>query len=101
MDEFSFINSIKQDDYKQPTIIKGIGDDGAVFRQISQDTVVAVDTFVEEIHFSRKTVPPKSIGYRALAAKVSDLAAMCAMPAFYLVPMVIPTSTSDDEILHI
>lgn len=101
MDEFSFINSIKQDDYKQPTIIKGIGDDGAVFRQMSQDTVVAVDTFVENVHFSRKTVPPKSIGYRALAANISDLAAMCATPAFYLVSIVIPPSWSKGEILEI
>src|SRR5690625_5169372 len=88
MDEFSLINSIKQSYYRQPTLIKGIGDDGAVFRQISQDIVMAVDTFVEDIHFSRKTVPPHTIGYRAMAANISDLAAMTATPAFFLVSIV-------------
>jgi len=101
MDEFSLINSIKQSYYRQPTLIKGIGDDGAVFRQISQDIVMAVDTFVEDIHFSRKTVPPHSIGYRAMAANISDLAAMTATPAFFLVSIVIPPAWTEDEILNI
>jgi len=101
MDEFSFINSIKQSYYRQPTLIKGIGDDGAVIRQISKDIVMAVDTFVEDVHFSRKTVPLHSIGYRALAANISDLAAMAATPAFFLVSIVIPPSWSEDEILTI
>lgn len=101
MDEFSFINSIKQDYYRQPTIVKGIGDDAAVFRQTSQDIVTAVDAFVEDVHFSKKTMEPQDIGYRALAANVSDLAAMCATPAFYLVSIVIPQSWSKEEVLDI
>lgn len=101
MDEFSFINSIKQHYYRQSTLIKGIGDDGAVIRQSSQDIVMAVDTFVEDVHFSRKTVPPRSIGYRCMAANISDLAAMSASPAFYLVSIVIPPSWSEDEVLDI
>lgn len=101
MDEFTFINSIKQNYYRQPSMVKGIGDDGAVFRQTSQDIVTAVDTFVEDVHFSKKTVPPTSIGYRALAANISDLAAMCATPAFYLVSIVIPDTWAEDDILKI
>ncbi|WP_164670265.1 thiamine-phosphate kinase [Virgibacillus doumboii] len=101
MDEFSFINSIKQHTYKQPTIIKGVGDDAAVFRQTSQDIVTAVDTFVEDIHFSRKTMNPFHVGYRALAANISDLAAMGSTPAFYLVSIVIPESWSDNELNQI
>lgn len=101
MDEFAFINMIKQNYYKQPSLIKGIGDDGAVFRQTSQDIVTAVDTFVEDVHFSRKTMSAEDIGYRALAVNISDLAAMCATPAFYLVSIVIPDSWSKDDILKI
>lgn len=101
MDEFLLINSIKQNYYRQPTIIKGIGDDGAIFRQTSQDIVTVVDTFVEDVHFSKKTMEPIDIGYRALAANISDLAAMCATPAFYLVSIVIPRSWSEDDILKI
>lgn len=101
VDEFSFIDSIKPNYYRQSTIIKGIGDDGAVFRQTSQDIVAAVDTFVEDVHFSKKTMSPIDIGYRALAANMSDLAAMCATPAFYLVSIVIPNSWDKDDILKI
>src|SRR5699024_7226251 len=41
------------------------------------------------------------IGYRALAATISDLAAMGASPAFYLVSIVVPPSWSNDELLNI
>lgn len=101
MDEFSFINSIKQQTYKQSSVIKGIGDDAAVFRNTSQDTVTAVDTFVEEVHFSRATMDPFHIGYRSLAANISDLAAMGATPAFYLVSVVIPKNWSDEELIQL
>lgn len=89
MDEFSFINAIKPKIYNQQTLIKGIGDDAAVFRSTS-DIVTTVDTFVEDIHFSLETMEPFHIGYRVLAANISDLAAMGAKPVFYLVSMCIP-----------
>lgn len=95
MDEFSFIDSIKQRSYKQSSIIKGIGDDAAVFRQSSEDIVVAVDTFVEHVHFSKETMEPFHIGHRVLAANISDIAAMGARPAFYLVSIVIPKHSSE------
>ena len=90
MDEFSFIQSIKQSYHKQPSLVRGIGDDAAVFRQTTEDIVTAVDTFVNGVHFSEQTMSPFQIGYRALAANISDLAAMGATPAFYLVSVVIP-----------
>ncbi|WP_106494760.1 thiamine-phosphate kinase [Lentibacillus sp. Marseille-P4043] len=101
MDEFTFINSIKQTSYKQSSLLKGIGDDAAVFRQTSQDVVTTVDTFVENVHFSRKTMEPFHIGHRVLAANVSDMAAMGSMPAFYLVSIVIPPHWSDEELQQI
>src|SRR5690625_3168527 len=101
MDEFSFINSIQQSFYRQSSLIKGIGDDAAVFRQPSEDIVTAVDTFVEGIHFTRETMPPYYIGYRVLAANLSDLAAMGAVPAFYLVSIIIPDSWETKKIQKI
>ncbi|WP_249871590.1 thiamine-phosphate kinase [Oceanobacillus saliphilus] len=100
MDEFSFIDSIKQDSNNQPSLVKGIGDDAAVFRT-SNDIITAVDTFVENVHFSRETMEPFHIGYRALAANISDLAAMGALPVFYLVSIVIPKGWEEEELLQI
>lgn len=99
MDEFSFIDSIKQRSYRQSSIIKGVGDDAAVFRQSSEDIVVAVDTFVEHVHFSKETMEPFHIGHRVLAANISDIAAMGARPAFYLVSIVIPKH-SDEQAMN-
>ncbi len=101
MDEFSFINAIKQTTYKQSSLIKGVGDDAAVFRQSGQDIVTAADTFVENIHFSRDTMEPYHIGYRAIAANISDIAAMGSQPAFYLVSIVIPSHWSEQELKQI
>ncbi|MUK88533.1 thiamine-phosphate kinase [Ornithinibacillus sp. L9] len=98
MDEFSFINSIKQNTYKQSSIVKGIGDDAAVFRQSSEDIVIAKDMFVEGVHFTKQTMDAFHVGYRALAANLSDLAAMGAIPAFYLVAIAIPESWSEGEL---
>lgn len=101
MDEFSFIDSIKQRSYRQSSVIKGVGDDAAVFRQSNEDIVVAVDTFVEYVHFSKDTMEPFHIGYRVLAANISDIAAMGATPAFYLVSIVIPKHSSTQELNEI
>lgn len=101
MNEFEFIHSIKQKFYKQPSLMRGIGDDAAVFRQTSQDIVTAIDTFVEDVHFSEETMDPFYIGYRALAANISDLAAMGALPAFYLVSIVIPKKWNKQKIIDI
>ncbi len=101
MNEFDFIRSIKQATYRNTSIIKGIGDDAAVFRQSYQDNVTAVDTFVEGVHFSRKTMEPFHVGYRALAANISDMAAMGADPISYLVSIVVPSHYSNQDLAEI
>lgn len=96
MDEFSLINSIKQSYYRQPGLLKGIGDDAAVFRVTQGDLVIATDVFVEEVHFSRKTMTPDQVGYRALAVNLSDIAAMGGIPLYYLVSIVVSPSWKKD-----
>ncbi|WP_226586015.1 thiamine-phosphate kinase [Halobacillus litoralis] len=90
MDEFSFIRSIQPRYYRQPSLIKGISDDGAVIRPFGEDFVTAVDTMVEGVHFTKETMPPFYIGHRVLAANISDLAAMGSTPVFYMVSITIP-----------
>jgi len=101
MNEFELIDKIKQLTYKQRSVIKGIGDDAAVFRPSIHDVVTAVDTFVDNVHFSSKTTMPFHIGYRSLAANISDIAAMGADPKFYLVSLVVPSTIDDSTILDI
>ncbi len=102
MDEFNLIEKIKQKYYRQSSLIKGIGDDAAVFKQTNQSVVTAVDTFVEDVHFIKnKTMSTKDIGYRCLAANISDLAAMGALPKFYLVSVVIPSNWDESDVLNV
>ncbi|TCT18954.1 thiamine-phosphate kinase [Melghiribacillus thermohalophilus] len=99
MDEFSFIKSIKPRFYHHSSVQKGIGDDAAVFRPPSgMDMVTATDTMVEHVHFRLTTMEPYHLGYRVLAANLSDLAAMGSIPVFYLVSIVVPESWKDKQL---
>ena len=57
-------------------ILVGIGDDCAIFRPSgsSEDLLFTTDQFIEGVHF-RKTDSPESVGHRALARGLSDIAA--------------------------
>lgn len=71
-------------------VVLGIGDDAAVLamRQ-GQELVAALDTMVEGRHFP-VGAPADSIGHRALAVNLSDLAAMGATPAWFLLGLTLP-----------
>ncbi|GAE37271.1 thiamine-phosphate kinase [Halalkalibacter akibai] len=101
-DEFAFISRISPNETKQHTLICGIGDDAAVYRSSSHmDEVICVDTMVEGVHFRRDTLSPFQIGKKGLAINISDLAAMGAIPAFYLVSIAIPPTWSESELMDI
>lgn len=101
MEEFDFIKSITPKTLKQPSVIKGIGDDAAILRYPYEDIMVTVDTMVESVHFSKDTTTPFHVGYRALAANISDIAAMGGKPTAYLVSIVIPKHWEDDSLKEI
>lgn len=77
----------------------GIGDDAAVMRVARGDSlVVSVDTMVEGKHFLHGWLTPREIGYRAVAAALSDLAAMAARPTGVLVAITLPKTWRDSLI---
>ncbi len=68
----------------------GVGDDAAVLEcPPGQRLVAAMDTLVEGVHFPRGC-PASSVGHRALAVNLSDLAAMGARPAWALLALTLP-----------
>ena len=68
-------------------VLLGVGDDAAlVAPPEGQVLVTALDTLVEGVHFMPDD-PPDSIGHRALAVNLSDLAAMGATPAWFLLSL--------------
>lgn len=69
----------------------GIGDDAALIRPPKGDLLAAsVDACIEGRHFREGWIPPRDIGYRAVAGALSDLAATAARPHSVLLSLVVP-----------
>ena len=75
----------------------GIGNDAAVVRLPRGDSLVAsVDASVEGQHFRREWLEPREIGYRAVTAALSDLAASAAAAIGVLIALELPGSWLTD-----
>jgi thiamine-monophosphate kinase len=69
----------------------GIGDDAAILRTQSRDElVISTDAQVEDVHFRFDRETPRTIGRRAMAVNLSDLAAMGAEPVGALLSFCAP-----------
>ncbi len=73
----------------------GIGDDTALVA-VAQGMALALTTdfSIESVHFSAKLHPPQSVGHRALARSLSDIAAVGGIPKFALVSLAISNRTT-------
>ncbi len=70
----------------------GVGDDAALLRlSAGCELVVSTDTAIEGRHFPEDTLP-EYVGYRVVAAAVSDLAAMAAKPIAMTLALTIPNA---------
>lgn len=73
-------------------VVLGVGDDAAVLEcPPDSQLVAAIDSLVEDVHFPKGS-PARSIGHRALAINLSDLAAMGAQPAWALLALAVPSA---------
>jgi len=77
-------------------VVRQLGDDAAVVRA-GAFAVSSLDTAVEGVHFRLETHSLADVGHRALAAALSDLAAMGANPSEALAGLVLPAHLSEDE----
>ncbi|WP_421658420.1 thiamine-phosphate kinase [Leptothermofonsia sp. ETS-13] len=68
-----------------------VGDDGAVLTPSpGRSLIVTSDVLVDGVHFSDRTTRPEDAGWRAVAANLSDLAAMGASPLGITVGLAVP-----------
>ncbi len=87
--EFALIEKIKK-----LSASPYIGDDCAIV----DGWLISCDQFVEGVHFDFKHFTFKDLGWRFLAASLSDIAAMGGIPKYALVSLALPKNTEVKDI---
>ena len=82
-------------------VVYAAGDDAAVVRAGGAAAVTSVDAIVEGVHFELSTHSPGDVGHKALAAALSDLAAMGAAPGEVYVILGVPPDLDEEGCLAI
>lgn len=79
--EFGLIKDLtKSIVLKNPSSVKGVGDDAAVLDYGDKETLVTTDLLLEGIHFDLTYVPLKHLGYKSAVVNFSDIYAMNGQP---------------------
>ncbi len=80
--EFGLIDHITKDiEIKNPSTIKGVGDDCAVISYGADlQTLVTTDMLMEGIHFDLTYVDMRTLGYKSAMVNISDIFAMGGTP---------------------
>jgi thiamine-monophosphate kinase len=91
--EFGFIERIRTTyaGAKSKDLVLPAGDDAAVLQvPLDRQVVVTTDLLIEGIHFRREWSDFYSVGWKAAAVNLSDMAAMGADPTFTFVSLAFP-----------
>lgn len=77
--EFGLIEHLtKNFEIKNPSTLKGVGDDAAVIDFKEKKAVISTDLLIEGVHFDLSYVPLKHLGYKSVMVNLSDIYAMNA-----------------------
>ncbi len=100
--EFGLIDHLTKDfSISDKKIIKGIGDDAAVFVNGNICTLVTTDLLVEGIHFNLIYTPLKHLGYKSVVVNLSDIFAMNAIPKYITVSIAVSNKFSVEALEQI
>ncbi|MFI5034840.1 MAG: thiamine-phosphate kinase [Acidimicrobiales bacterium] len=75
-----------------------VGDDAAVLASIPGETLLSTDAAVWGVHLDAALFPLEDLGFKAVAAAVSDLAAMGGRPRAAVVAVAAPPGTDLEEL---
>ena len=90
-DEFGFIRAmLARLPAPKEDVIVGYGDDAAVVASYAGEMLLTTDAMVEDVHFAKNTMSPFDVGYKCVAASISDIAAMGGIPKHVLMTLALP-----------
>src|SRR2546422_10459085 len=94
--ETEFVQWLQRLDKRRPRALSvGIGDDPAVAEVLcGHQLLLTTDLSIAGVHFFPSCPPPRTVGHRALARSLSDIAAMGGVPRFALVSLAVSRSTT-------
>ncbi len=98
MDEFELIRRYFVRGDEPADVISGIGDDGAVLSPPpGKDLLTVIDTLVEGVHFPEnvRDIEAQSVGHRAVAVNLSDIAAMGGEPLWMTLALTLREADED------
>ena len=79
-----------------PNLTVDNGDDTAAWtigNGASLNELFTTDTMVEGVHFTRETTPWQDLGWKSVAANISDVASMGGVPTYALITLGLPPET--------
>ncbi|MFB0559143.1 MAG: thiamine-phosphate kinase [Dehalococcoidales bacterium] len=79
-------------------LIIGIGDDTAAWYGDTSIQLATADSLIQDVHFSLATASWNELGWKALAANLSDIAAMGGVPRYALISLALPGHTEVDDV---
>jgi thiamine-monophosphate kinase len=91
-------NAMDGNSSARPELILGIGDDAAAWQGNHSVQLATSDSLVQDIHFNLEYTPWEDLGWRAMAANLSDIAAMGGIPRYALVSLSLPGSTEIESV---
>jgi len=104
--EFGLIDLLAKMSYGVPDkkikswqqLILGIGDDAAAWYGDTSIQLATVDSLIQDVHFSLDITSWEELGWRAMAANLSDIAAMGGLPKYALVSLALPDHTEVEDV---
>ena len=103
MNEFDYLKKLRarvRTGDSTAGLVRGIGDDAAVFKSSpGQNVVISTDLLLEDIDFRVETTRPDLLGHKALAVSLSDIAAMGARPRWALLSIAVTDAVWHSEFL--
>jgi thiamine-monophosphate kinase len=101
--EFGLIDLLKRRVFsKDKNVSVNIGDDAAAVKSSKDKLLIfTTDTMVEKVHFDLRYSTFKQIGWKAMVANLSDIAAMGGLPTFALVTVGLSKSISVENVVSI